>query len=378
MDKDLNCFYHTSLLNTQYKKEYAKTRIKDFEKLLEILKPYLKPKNTITILEDKMNEYILAHLPENQGYIRKMLSKVICVNFTEFHKNLMSQITEFNNKIGNSPYVLIIGVTSDQGADLAHINIYKSNFWIMLLSYPHLKKPIDIVFNFKVAIRMYYPLIKDFLIMDDCSYSGSQFFHVIEDLNVELRFEKNEQSIDFYSLDVVKIPVVKNKMLNLHMVIPYISSTAFDKLSKINIVSDIKMIFYFEFLIKNYGLVLYTNALNTLDHLYKHFVTWVDFGTLTPIIFQHKIADMLSTISIVLINGQVLDNDTIRIPFIKECIYSEENNNPDLFNLENESLQKKVYCPEPPYLFFRNILLNKLGNPNEIDKKEYIFNTIDE
>jgi len=369
-----NCFYHDSLFGTHFKRKYASKRIHDFEEIHKILKNKLVPKNSITVLEDKLDEYILAHKPENRMAVKMMLSKVVCVDFKEFHQSLKNQINFFNEKI-NKPYVLVIGTTSIQGDSIYELNIYKSNFWVMLISYPDLKKPIDIVFNLLVAMRM-YPEVNDFLILDDCSYSGQQFESIIGSATNDFKYKDNGSinkkwffNWSYVSETETKIKTVTKKITNLHLIVPYISYTAQDMFNRVQMLSEFNLHLYNEYVIKNFTALLDYHDLILLRNLYSNFLPYNNFGSLTPIIFQHKIADNLSTIALVLINGQVLDNKEFKIPFIKECIYSQDNKNPDLRDLDKKSLEWKVSCPVPPYASFKTSLKKFYGNHDDLPRE---------
>lgn len=350
-----NCFYHASLFPTQYDKSYAKRRIQDFEKLLKILKPHLIPKHSVHILEDKMKEYINAHQPENRPLVEDLLKKVLCIPFKEFHQSLMNQAKRFseNNK---EPYVLVIGANFNI-EDMA--NIYKSNFWTMLLAYPHIPKPIDIVFNLTLAVQMYYPDIKNFVVIDDCAYSGSQLYVGMKDANIELRGKGLEHNMgnEIHKLNVVKV-LNEDKLCNIHLIIPYISTIAYRRFLTYTFPLGFEVILYFENVIKQYNMLFAPDIFRKLSLLYlncsqylneKYNVPIFELGSLVPVIFQHKIADLVSTIGIVITDGTVLDNPDIQIRFIEECM--DDNKEVHFQSMTPNS------CPIlSPYKKFANIL----------------------
>ena len=76
-----------------------------------------------------------------------------------------------------------------------------------------------------------------------------------------------------------------------------------------------------------------------------------------PIFFGHKIADSASTIELILIKGQILDDIKKKYVFIDSCKYDKSDPNKIDLNPANKSfIQKKVYCPIPPYVHFKKYL----------------------
>ena len=150
---------------------------------------------------------------------------------------------------------------------------------------------------------------------------------------------------------------IQEKLSRIHLVIPYLSKIAYDKIKELELISGFSIIRYNSYIINPFKEILSSQSLKNISELYKNFYKFADFGNLIPIFFEHKVADMISTIDLILIKGQVLDNPDKRFVFIDSCEYSKKTN----FNKEYDPKQrnfnsKKIYCPEPPYLFFQNIL----------------------
>ena len=97
--------------------------------------------------------------------------------------------------------------------------------------------------------------------------------------------------------------------------------------------------------------------MNKIKVLYNNFNKWINPENLIPIFFDHKIADSFSTIELILIKGQILDNPKKRYIFIESCLYDKDDPNKKDLNPKNKDFnQKKVYCPIPPYLHFSKLL----------------------
>ena len=97
--------------------------------------------------------------------------------------------------------------------------------------------------------------------------------------------------------------------------------------------------------------------MDKIKKLYSFHISWVDVDNLIPIFFDNKIADSISTIDLILIKGQVLDDPKKRYVFIDACIY---NSDKEEFNPKSTDglkfNEKKLYCPKPPYLDFPELL----------------------
>jgi hypothetical protein len=356
-----NIFLNMEHFGMHHSLKYRQRRIHDINQLINALKNHLVPKSKIDIDKNLLKKYIQLHKKKNRHLIDSIMSNLQYVTFHEFEKQVNIQINRFNsyltaNKI--KKYVFVFGVGSDAGATSSNFNLFKSNFWVFLLAYKHLKvKPYDVILNLNVAIRLYHPTIKDFLLVDDCSYSGSQLVDSVLTNSVSELLYNNKNVYVIVDKQQVMYEPVLDKNCNVHVLIPYVSSIALKKINNFEMISSIRIIKYFSRIIKTYGDILDWSTLKNINELYKKYYSYLDFAYLTPIFFQHKIADMLSTIELILIKGQVLDNPAKKLVFIKECIYDKNDPNKYDLNPKQENFtQKKLYCPVPPYLEFSKYL----------------------
>jgi hypothetical protein len=217
-----------------------------------------------------MEKYIKMHKKKNIPLIRKLLEVTQHISFDEFKKNLFNQIEYFNNYLEQhniKKYIFCFGVGNDNGSSDVNFNIYKSNLWVFLLVYHLLKiKPFDIMLNLKEAIRIYYNesslKIDNYLIMDDCSYSGSQVVdNVIYNAATELMHNnKNSFMTDDLTKKIIYHPI-QNKVLNVHYIIPYLSKIAYDKLKLLELKTQINVIIYTNNIINPYNDII-DNKLN--------------------------------------------------------------------------------------------------------------------
>ncbi len=361
-----NIFLNKDFFIKHHSKKYKDERIDDFNKIYNVLKTHLVPKDRASINSNKLKKYIDLYKKENKEVIRKILENVVSVSFNKFYEELKRQVNNFNNYIKNNSikkYVFVLGVGDDSGGSSTDFNLFKSNFWVFLLCWKYLKvKPYDIILNLNTAVRLYYPKIKDFLLVDDCSYSGDQMFNrVITLASTEFLYNDNKGYIVKSETRNTIYEPAQEKLINIHLIIPYLSKTAYNKISEIELLTGFKIIRYNSYIINPYKEILDPEIIRKANELYKPYYKWSDIGSLIPIFFEHKIADSLSTIDLILIKGQVLDNPKKKLVFIDSCEYNKKDPNKRELNPESKDfIYKKLYCPNPPYLDFKKLLLNSL------------------
>lgn len=363
-----NKFEHNMWLNKQYfgahhDASFRKKRLADFDQIVKKLSKHLIPKQKAEINPKLLKKYIGMHKKENRHIIEQIINAVQFIKFDEFYSQLCYQVNRFNDYLTEhkiKKYIFTLGVGNDGGYSTDNFNLFKSNLWVFLLAYKHLKvKPHDIVLNLNIGIRLYYPEIYDFLITDDCSYSGSQLVDSVLKYAIPEMLYHNKNTYTVIDKNQVMYQPVLDKKYNVHLLVPYVSSNALTKINNFENITGFNIIKYFSQIVNTYKNIFDTETIQQIDKLYKKFYSYVEFGDLTPLFFEHKIADMLSTIDLILIKGQVLDNPKKRQVFIDECVY--DKNNPDKYDMNpnQESFNfKKIYCPSlPPYLEFQKYLI---------------------
>jgi hypothetical protein len=359
-----NLFTNKNLFSQHFIKDTRQKRLDDFKEIYDILKDYLIPFQKAEINEDKLKEYVELYQDENKQFIKNVLNSIIHIPFDKFLKDSIEMIDKFNKHIEkNKKYVFVIGVNNDVGASNIDFNIYKSNLWMFMLMYEHLKiKPYDILLNLRIGIQLYGDEY-EFLIVDDCIYSGTQIVD-------QVLYENSSESLyKFTDSFVVKSEMTKPmfkpvqiKNININLVVPYLSIIGNNKLCDVGLLTSLNIIKYNKYIVNSFKNVLNVDDLIKLFEFYRSFGYNLDTNNLIPIFFDHKISDSLSTIELVLIKGQVLDNKNKRKVFIDACDYNKEIN-PfyELFdNSKPNFIYNKLYCPQPPYIFFENILKKNL------------------
>ncbi len=350
-----NIYINKELYSYHYGLEYNKRRLDDFNKIYKVLKNHLEPKMKTKINQEKIKEYINLYKPENTEFIKKILNHICHINHDKFCSDTFEQVQILNENLKNKKYIFILGVNNQTGSSNSNFNIYKSNLWMFMLIYDKLiNKPIDILLNVKIAIQLYGDTV-DYLLVDDCSYSGTQMVDQVlyADSSETLYKYPNSYLIKDDVSNKTLFKPVKNHNIKIHLFIPYLSFEAWFKIQRLKLITCLNIITYEKYILNEYKSLLAENDSITLRNLYLKFYNDIDPLNLIPVFFDHKIADAISTIELILIKGQVLDNTDLRLIFVEPCdkLYDKYP--------QNEILYETLSCPKPPYQYFLDILKEK-------------------
>lgn len=366
-----NTFVNKELFSTQFDIDNRKKRLDDFEELYKLLHGHLEPMAKPIIDKKEAKKYISLYKEENKELVLKLLGNTKYVPFEKFYSELKDQVNRFNQNIDEREYIMVLGVGNAGGGTLSDFSIFKSNFWICLLVWPLLKtKPYDIIFNLNVAIKLYFDKAKDYVILDDMAYSGSQLIYgVLEPAAAELNYHVKNSYVNFNVSSSSMFKPVLDKVMNVHIIVPFFSTIAYTRLSDLDLTTGFNFIKYISYIVNPYRNIFTTDELTKLDNLYKQYYQWINLGQLIPIYFQHKIADALSTIDLILIKGQVLDDPTKKHVFIKECKYDPKKASTEVFNPSQENFTtRKIYCPIPPYVMYEKVISKQLKREEKESK----------
>jgi hypothetical protein len=356
-----NVFTNKGLYSYHFDKNKRERRISDFNKIYNILKDHLNPTQIARINNVKIQEYVDLYQEENKEFISKVLNAVMHIPFSKFLNDTKEQTEIFNKTINKKKYIYIIGVRTDVGSSSTDYNLYKSNFWMFMLLYQFLDtKPYDILLDLKIAINLYGDE-HDYLIVDDCIYSGSQIVeNVLYTNSSETLYKYPDSFITESETKKTLYKPVQQHNIKIHLLVPYISNIGYRKISNLRLVTSLDITCYNKYIVNSYSNILDSQTLHKLKTLYNNFIK-INTDNLIPIFFDHKIADIISTIDLILIKGQVLDNKDLRLVFIDACAYDESNPYYREFDpKKNDFFYKKLYCPNPPYLDFEKILKKEL------------------
>ncbi len=189
----------------------------DLEKILEtLLRPaesYLPPLIEHPKDESKWQNWIAKH-PEKPGYLRYfaeiILEKIKYISHTELEKKLEKTAINFNREMGDDEYIVF-----QPGED-------KSNGWCysQLVRNKVIKKAENIFFYKSNRLPAYLKdnKINHIVIIDDASFSGLQVRETIDIINQKLRTKSEKEKTE--------------QLLNIHIVIPYMTNYAESKIQK--------------------------------------------------------------------------------------------------------------------------------------------------
>ena len=393
-----NVFLHEKYFDTFFNQNLREKRLEDINNLSKIYSKnkLLKVTKDYNIDKKLLEKWINSHKTENDKNIaRSLINPITYISFDIFYENLLYSTKKFNQYIINNKikkYYLIIGANDGGGTDSSrYINIEKSNFWTLLLIYPHLEqKPYDIVLNLNQALEFsIFDIIRekpknlrtDFVFVDDASYSGSQLFNYtigtqlinkkyldaiynLQTKNVISEITKNnintkKNAYNFYSpLKKMNDLSLYSSNVNIHIIVPYISTCAYELGNEIHLKKNINIHFYNNYLVSSYEKYYKYND-DILDNLRK---TYENFGfnkNLIPLYFAHKMPDGVSTIDYILLSGIVVNNSDI---------LKKENKNEDksINSMKKSNIAKKYKYVQ----FIKNCIYpkNKVMKPSTLTK----------
>lgn len=350
-----NIFTNKELYTYHFDVVNKKRRLEDFTKIYMILKSHLEPKSRAKIDEIKIKKYINLYKEENRDFIKNVLHSINHIDFDKFCSDTWEQLEKFNNNIREKKYIYILGVNDQNGSSNMDFNIYKSNLWMFMLIWDKLEtKPYDILLNVKIAIQLYGDNM-EYLIVDDCAYSGTQVIEQVlyTDASESLYKYPNSYLIKNHVYNKTMFKPIQHHNIKVHLFIPYLSYIALSKINELKLLTCFDITIYEKYILNEFNVVLSNEDSSKLLNLYSNFYKNYNPLNLIPVFFDHKIADGLSTIELILIKGQVLDNYNNRLIFVNPCDELYEN-------ISEQNLFKQLYCPIPPYHSFKKILEENL------------------
>ena len=188
--------------NKLAKTNIFKTFLTKEEAEKEILKDVQTPITQNKIDEVKLNNWVNAHQGEARDVVEVIAKNINWVSFNEFKEQLKKVTLAFKEKIGDKKYAIVINTGEE-----------KSDKWVISLIKNELPKNYEIVLGSSSSIKNFVlenPDIKDFLFIDDASYSGSQMGNIVDTLYEKLR--------------------EVNKKVNTYLVIPYMTEYAYSRI----------------------------------------------------------------------------------------------------------------------------------------------------
>lgn len=269
--------------------------------------------------EKKAQEWVMAHPEKFREMARDFIRATHHVGFDEFHTNLRRSTLAALEKIGDRPFALLILAESGRTKE-------KSNYWVSQLIWDFFeekKKFPAIVTDSMKNTFLEYPQIRDYIVADDASYSGSQMRNTVqrqlEKTLWSLVVRQDELTIPekeiFFGLHEIA-ECDRNKidpMFNMHVVIPYISAEA-----KKFITPDCRYKCYLRLFFYDQVTMLRLSEIVGRDCVRRMVKEeFIDMDK-WPYYFDHKIADEVSTYPEKYGYGQVVGS-TRKVVFLENC-----------------------------------------------------------
>ena len=290
------------------------------------IKPIV-PNKTYNLKSDSVKEYIEASNPEIKDYLEKFFKITKHVSYKTFKFLLYNNFREFLHYcVLNNVNEITIYLGKIDYQNITQ----KSNFWVAQHFYQYLKKKRNLNINIRVVLD--FNKIKDndtVLILDDCSYTGTQLSGIIHANSNEINKRKN---VVFYII-IAFISESARHIIN-DMFMYYIDKSNKAIFSKNNVIikplkdlmdeDEIK-------LINKYYNIFYPDFTASLS---------VELKNKYPIYFDHKLADYVSTFTDIY-SGIVFNPHNKKIiPIMNNCEHIVKVDFKDLYN---------PLCPFPPY-----------------------------
>jgi hypothetical protein len=361
--------------------------------LRDVLKMANEYKDQIKIPQDKIGIY-----PIDKEQVNKILENIdlhSCLNDEDKKdsKNFLKRIIEIFRYVSFNEYLCIIRKISQEIKEFLlnnHNNyssiyftglgpISKSYTWVLFLFLNELndffinnneimnkikvgdyhKYETDILSKKLDKNNLYYQVIEKpidnkrilFLYFDDMSYSGTQIANTI----VDSKMCDIENICDYYLTCVFISETALTKIQN--EINSYCHNFKIKYWNNIQIIPTLEKQFYYNIPDneKSYYKKIYEKICNSYEN--NKFMGFGCFESHTPIYFDHKIADFMSTLDKLLyfgsypINTDCIESKCIRTPLLKKCIENNTIIEKDINFCNNfyMGVNEEMECPKTFY-----------------------------
>jgi hypothetical protein len=316
--------------------------------------------------------------PDSRSFANDIIKFTTYISFGDFMERLTRVCESYlksNQKDENTHYVLIVP-----------FKISKSNMWVSLLAFEHLKHLVDDiayditdVYNQTLnhKSKLYDKVIKC-LICDDCAYTGHQLGYIASFDNDVINYPNKPPAPNVNDKKWLEWHETINKDANSYIkkidirkfsvdvIIPYMSILAKTKLLDIPYVKIPKACKIFP--IFNQQINVGTIPVHVLNEYKQTFQYHKD---ISAIYFDHKIADVVSTFHRIyllapLFNCSVQDKS---MGFIDHCTRNKMPENIKIYDYHID-LEKLVDNACPP-TFYKGI--NYTFNKKPVDSEIFVF-----
>jgi hypothetical protein len=318
--------YNTLTTNTTFKntfkfdKEKLKVFLSENKKNKLILKKIVSnpiiPKKSYPLNQEKVKEYLENTDISIRPIIKKLFDNTKHISYKSFKIVLYQNFRELINFCKINKIDTIILFLADIG-DYGDSKITrKSNFWVAQHFYQYLiAKKVNINLEIITNPDKLYDTDPNhlILILDDCSYTGSQLHDLIED----------------------SFPI-RNELFNLYIIIAYVTEPALNKImTSKKIASNVNIILSrFNNIINSFYEYLSSSQIKKAETIHEL------NENKYPIYFDHKLADNISTYTSIYLGKVINDSKDIIIPVMTNCEHIKEVSGDDLWYPP---------CPITPY-----------------------------
>lgn len=335
------------------------------------------------LVNDFLNLSTKYYNREISEALRYVIMNTKYVNFYEFSLSIILTFLRFNlkNKFDN---LILLYLTNED----------KSNFYVLEL-FLHLIDKLELLY-FKNKIKDILATFEDFnyvynkekdnifeknkiVVFDDCLYTGLQFYEYMKNnLNLELDFHlKIRDNINLLTCYMSKLSYDTYNGVELDTIL---LTKFYEKFDKVQLYcKNINVGFLIENYIydKNYkkyinNLLIYLKSISKAYSNYNIYLSKINefLYTYTPIYFDHKIADIVSTYISIYRYGMLLNNENeIEINSIIE----------DCKGRESKECPPKIYKDRKLYIEFNKIykdLEKKIRESSTLENKKMTINEI--
>lgn len=210
-------------------------------------------------------------------FVMELVRSTQYVPFLKLYEKLLHSFLTFRKEIGTKPFKIIVDCTK-----------FGSEFWFMHLLYPSLKSTT----NFKgvyLAGDTESEDVEDFLIIDDCIYTGSNIYGTIEEI-------------------VAAKPNLAKEPVMFHVCVGF-CQRAGKRL--IESVSENVYIYYSQIIPNNVAGNIFANIFGKEAHEMENYLSHlllISKGAV-PIYFDHKVAGEFSSFPSIYLDGIYLDDN---------------------------------------------------------------------
>jgi hypothetical protein len=287
--------------------------------------PYLFPLLEHPPDRKREQEWVASHPTRFQGMAADLIRATQYVSFKDFHRYLRDSVVKFAQRIKDRPFIILVRSEGETRE--------KSNYWVAHLVWDLLlkmgKEPVDVTDSLLYAVDN-YPDVRDFVITDDASYSGTQLHYILQQEFVEvlntLTEHQNEIEMDEikYLRGAHETPLCdRNKIpafWELHLIVPFMSEEA-QKVIPIDCryTCYVNMYAYPQVIMKRLSQLLDQKR---VDEMIK--AGFIDKDK-WPYYFSHKVADYASSYPAKYLRGEIIEVDQ-PLRFVSNCLGKENEN----------------------------------------------------